>query len=610
MRFLDTVAYCLLGSSIAFAIEVKPLEEYFPDGVPAEVQQKLDNKKPINVDPMNSANGPAAVESSLKTGESTAQKGVDHPQFTPFPKVDSDAFLWEQFIDDNAKLASRWKASSARNPEGKGEEFAYVGKWSFEEATVFPGFKNDKGLVVKSPAARHAISAKLNKPLDNAGKTLVVQYEVKLQNGLECGGAYLKLLNENEALHAEEFSNETPYQVMFGPDKCGSTNKIHFIVRRKNPNTGEYEERHLVAPPAARLNKLTNLYTLIIHPNQEYEIRVNGEVARAGSMVEEGAFSPGFNPAKEIEDEDDVKPSTWIDEKYIPDPSQAEKPADWDEDAPFQIPDPEAVKPEDWQDDEEPFIADADAEKPEDWDDEEDGEWIAPEIPNPACETAGCGPWEAPLIRNPNYKGKWTQPTMENPAYIGEWTPRMIANPDYYEDASPSNLEPIGAVGFELWTMQNDILFDNIYIGHSVESAELAGNNTFAPKLLLESQEEKSRAPEPLKDAKKGYESAMEFFQDDPMGYMIEVFRVFILNVSIDPKRAIINQPVAAAATGFAGLFALVIAIGIIQMIISLFAPSPVSGKKPEKTEKSEKSEDSAQSSSVSSATSTTKRKT
>ena len=43
---------------------------------------------------------------------------------------------------------------------------------------------------------------------------------------LECGGAYMKLLQENAALHAEEFSNASPYVIMFGPDKCGSTNKV------------------------------------------------------------------------------------------------------------------------------------------------------------------------------------------------------------------------------------------------------------------------------------------------------------------------------------------------------------------------------------------------
>lgn len=100
--------------------------------------------------------------------------------------------------------------------------------------------------VVKDVAAHHAISAKFSKPVDNKGKTLVVQYEVKLQSsypsiidlsrsytyfpctsdGLDCGGAYLKLLKENADLHADEFSNASPYVIMFGPDKCGATNKV------------------------------------------------------------------------------------------------------------------------------------------------------------------------------------------------------------------------------------------------------------------------------------------------------------------------------------------------------------------------------------------------
>ena len=36
----------------------------------------------------------------------------------------------------------------------------------------------------------------------------------------------MKLLQENKKLHAEEFSNTTPYVIMFGPDKCGATNKV------------------------------------------------------------------------------------------------------------------------------------------------------------------------------------------------------------------------------------------------------------------------------------------------------------------------------------------------------------------------------------------------
>lgn len=91
---------------------------------------------------------------------------------------------------------------------------------------MFPGITGDKGLVLKNPAAHHAISAKFPTKIDPKGKTLVVQYEVKLQKGLECGGAYMKLLRDTKQLHQEEFANTSPYVIMFGPDKCGATNKV------------------------------------------------------------------------------------------------------------------------------------------------------------------------------------------------------------------------------------------------------------------------------------------------------------------------------------------------------------------------------------------------
>lgn len=47
--------------------------------------------------------------------------------------------------------------------------------------------------------------------------------------GLECGGAYMKLLQDNKALKTDEFSNASPYIIMFGPDKCGSTNKVSIL---------------------------------------------------------------------------------------------------------------------------------------------------------------------------------------------------------------------------------------------------------------------------------------------------------------------------------------------------------------------------------------------
>lgn len=89
----------------------------------------------------------------------------------------------EQFTDD---WEARWKPSHAKKDlTGTGkeeEEWAYVGEWAVEEPTVYKGIEGDKGLVVKNKAAHHAISAKFPEKIDNKGKTLVVQYEVKLQS--------------------------------------------------------------------------------------------------------------------------------------------------------------------------------------------------------------------------------------------------------------------------------------------------------------------------------------------------------------------------------------------------------------------------------------------
>lgn len=452
--------------------------------------------------------------------------------------------------------------------------------------------------------------------MDNKGKDLVVQYEVKLQNSLECGGAYIKLLSETDALHTEEFNNDSPYQVMFGPDKCGSTNKVHFIIRRKNPITGEYEEKHLKNTPPARLNKSSNLYTLIIkHEDQEFQIRINGKIVRSGSLLDESLLVPPINPPTEIDDPEDTKPEDWVDDVYIPDPEQAVKPEDWDETEPLKIPDPEAVIPEDWDVDAPEYIPDPEAEVPEDWDEEEDGEFIAPEIPNPECELHGCGPWKAPLIMNPKYKGKWSQPQIPNPDYKGAWAPRKIPNPDYYEDKTPSDLEPIGAIGIEIWTMQKDILFDNFYLGHSIEEAESIGNFTYYTKLQLEQVQENAKTKEiKTEQQKEMYQSMLDHFRADPIDFLINLYTTFMTNVNKDPIAFFKEQPVIfiGCIVGFLSFSAL--SFGLLGVVGFLFKSLFASPKKPVVAEKKKveaadkKVTPTAESSSSSAATVPTKR--
>jgi len=508
------------------------------------------------------------ASSSVSSAATEASSAPALPTFTP-TTIKGD--FVEQFTDD---WETRWKPSHAKKDtkgSDKNEEWAYVGEWSVEEPHVFKGMEGDKGLVVKNAAAHHAISAKFPKKIDNKGKTLVVQYEVKLQNGLECGGAYLKLLRDNKALHQEEFSNTSPYVIMFGPDKCGSTNKVHLIINHKNPKTGEYEEKHLATAPAARIVKTTELYTLIIHPNNTAIIKLNGEQVKEANLLED--FQPAFNPPKEIEDPKDTKPDTWVDEARIPDP-EATKPEDWDEDAPFEIVDEEATIPEDWLENEPLNIPDPEAEKPEDWDDEEDGDWVAPTVPNPKCDdVSGCGKWEKPLIKNPAYKGKWTAPYIDNPAYKGAWAPRKIKNPDFYEDKTPANLEPMGAIGFEIWTMQSDILFDNIYIGHSIEDAEKFADETFHEKHPIEQLAELEAKPKV--DEKKPPKGPNDLvFMDDPVFYIKEKLDLFFTIAQNDPIQAIKFVPEVAG--GFAALAVTLLAVIVGLVSLGGSTPAPV----------------------------------
>ena len=79
-------------------------------------------------------------------------------------------------------------------------------------------------LQVPEKARHYGLSAQLDAPL-KAVKGLALQFELKLSEGLTCGGAYLKYLTSGE-FEVSGLKDDTPYTVMFGPDKCGSTNKV------------------------------------------------------------------------------------------------------------------------------------------------------------------------------------------------------------------------------------------------------------------------------------------------------------------------------------------------------------------------------------------------
>lgn len=321
----------------------------------------------------------------------------------------------------------------------------------------------------------------------------------------------------------------------------------------------------------AKITKQSTLYTLIVRPDQTFELRIDGNKVKEGNLL--GDFTPAVNPPSHIDDPEDKKPEDWVDVARIPDPD-AKKPEDWDEDAPYEIVDEDATKPDDWLEDEPEYIPDPNAEKPEDWVDEEDGDWIPPTVPNPRCEEAsGCGKWTPPMKANPAYKGKWTAPLIDNPDYKGPWSPRLIPNPDFFEDKTPSNFEPMGAIGFELWTMTKDILFDNIYIGHSIEEAEKLQHETFDVKKKVEQAEEEAlapKAPEPPK-------APVDSFRDDPVEFVKQKLELFFAVAQQDPVSAFKAFPEIAGAL-VAGILTI---FGILFSLISAAsAPAKVPAKK------------------------------
>ncbi|XP_009067527.1 PREDICTED: calmegin isoform X2 [Acanthisitta chloris] len=386
---------------------------------------------------------------------------------------------------------SGWVLSKTKKEDTDDDIAKYDGRWEVEELreNTVPG---DRGLVLKSVAKHHAISAMLTKAFTFDSKPLIVQYEVNFQKGIDCGGAYIKLLSSSDDLNLEYFFDKTPYTIMFGPDKCGEDYKLHFIFRHKNPKTGEYEEKHAERPDVDLkkfyLDKKTHLYTLVLKPDDTFEMLIDQTIVGKGSLLEN--MVPPVNPPKEIDDPSDKKPDDWDERPKIPDPN-AVKPDDWDEDEPSKIEDPDAVKPEGWLDEEPQYVPDPNAKKPKDWDEEMDGEWEAPQIPNPKCEAApGCGHWVPPMKNNPKYKGKWRAPMIDNPNYQGIWSPRKIPNPDYFEDLHPFRMSPVSAVGLELWSMTSDIYFDNFILCSEKEVADRWAADGWGLKKLVASANE------------------------------------------------------------------------------------------------------------------------
>ena len=87
---------------------------------------------------------------------------------------------------------------------------------------------------------------------------------------------------------------------------------------------------------------------------------------------------------------------------------------------------------------------------------------------------------------------------IDNPSYQGKWEPRKIANPEYFEETNPfSSLTPFSALGLELWSMTENIYFDNFIITNDEQVAKQFANDSWSVRQKLEAAQSKAKSSEP-----------------------------------------------------------------------------------------------------------------
>lgn len=111
--------------------------------------------------------------------------------------------------------------------------------------------------------------------------------------------------------------------------------------------------------------------------------------------------------------------------------------------------------------------------------------------------------------------------------------------------------------------MQSDILFDNIYIGHSVEDAAKFADETFHKKHPIEELVEIESIPKP-EDKPKSPSDLV--FADDPVHYIKEKLDLFLTIAQNDPIQAVKFVPEAAAGIGAVFVTLIAIIVGIVSM--------------------------------------------
>lgn len=186
---------------------------------------------------------------------------------------------------------TRWRKSNWK-AEQQGKWVTSKGKWYGDEQLA-PGIQTTEANKF------YELTSRLEYPISTKAGPLIVQYSVKFEQVIDCGGGYIKLLGEKYA--AAQFGGETPFIIMFGPDICGSDNNIRLVLDYSGKGQ-QWKKIH-----AAPNDKLTHIYTFVLYPNAFYAVYLDAQILDNGTVSED--WDMGI--PRTIPDPADKKPAVY-----------------------------------------------------------------------------------------------------------------------------------------------------------------------------------------------------------------------------------------------------------------------------------------------------------
>uniref|UniRef100_A0A4X2KP45 Calreticulin 3 n=1 Tax=Vombatus ursinus TaxID=29139 RepID=A0A4X2KP45_VOMUR len=268
-------------------------------------------------------------------------------------------YFQEEFLDGES-WRNRWIPST---------NDSNFGHFRLSSGKFYGDIQKDKGLQTTENAKFYAISSRF-KPFSNKGKTLVIQYTVKHEQKMDCGGGYIKIFPSD--LDQKNLNRKSQYYIMFGPDICGfDIKKVHVILFYKN----QYHSNK--KPIRCKVDGFTHLYTLTLRPDLTYEVKIDTDIIESGNIEEDWDLG-GVRKM----------------EKSLPVQEHGDGLKDWDK-----------------------HFLDASANKPSDWNSELDGEWQPSLIQKPKYKDG----LKSENMDNSDYKDVWLHQKIENPGYLQDF---------------------------------------------------------------------------------------------------------------------------------------------------------------------------------------------